>query len=58
MKKRKKKQYKVGQVLVCRTESYMEWLIKDLGNKGIDAKPTGNYWDIEIVDIDRSYYAK
>lgn len=53
MKKRKQRPYRLGETISCNSEEHMEYMIKSLAGRGIDAKPTGNFNDIEIVDIDK-----
>lgn len=54
MKKRKgKKRFRIGDIITCSSIYEMERTIKLLADEGVDAKPIGYKYKIEILDIDK-----
>lgn len=50
---KKRKGFKVGTIIECRGIGEMERLINSFARRGIDAKPTGNFNDVEVLGFDK-----
>lgn len=51
--KRREHYYRVGDIIPCKNWDHMKWKMEDLMQKGIETKPTGEFNDLEIIDIER-----
>lgn len=52
-KQKKRRGFRIGDVIECKSWEHVTKIIKKLADKGIDAKPTGDGCNVEIIDIDR-----